>query len=194
MNEEKAFESTAELTARDNKKHASKYLGIKRSMIKANQLPYSCINGYQRDIYSVNVPLVILTTTPMPVIEAMGLALDQDFHSRSNTKNHRFKLQCSDDSFKKIILCEKGNGLFPERFESEIMNSRYVKDFYYVPREDHQLLIALYSIVIHRGELSYNERVPIIEHLKNRVGITTRCKYNEFGCHVGYDKPVYRGV
>lgn len=70
-----------------------------------------------------------------------------------------------------LLLYQKGRGLFPERFETEMLASAVViNDTFMAVDSEREFWSTLYSEVIHRGILKRSVRKIVIEKLRSRVG------------------------
>lgn len=69
-----------------------------------------------------------------------------------------------------VMIYTKGKGLFPERFENELLSRRVMENDNYVPDYDTNFWATLYSVLVHNGLLSVSQRRPLLYRLKERMG------------------------
>lgn len=157
-------------------------LAILMQKLVTCQLPYVAVSGYngilEKKLGGEPKLAILVTKETKPAIVTYLQAT-----SASKVRNNADYLVPVSSGNAAIIMplkiYEKGNGLYSERFESELLNSRVVKgNMIHAPSRESEVQMTLYNIVVHQGRLDGPERRILLDHLKDRIGLV-KPKYND---------------
>lgn len=145
-----------------------------------SSLTYVAISGYdnllEKKLGTSDRPLSLLA--PREVKNSLVTYL-QAIPSRNARDNYDY-LVSSGNMQEKIRIYEKGRGVFPERFESELILNRVVRgELLHVPDREREFWMTLYVMVVHEGRLDPHHRHVMLEQLRSRTGVI-RCNYKGF--------------
>lgn len=125
-----------------------------------------------------NLPRSIAKDKPLELLVDVG-GVDEMFKrcelmQRGNSKNNFFSSPSYDVSFS-VNLYEKGTGLLPERFESQLLDQRLFKDnsggVYYLP--DHLQIMVRLFLDFHYGRKFDDDPDKFVfeRFIEDRVGL-----------------------
>lgn len=143
-----------------------------------SSLMYVAISGYDTimekkiDIKERTLSLLV----PREVKNSLVIYL-QALVARKSRDNYEYLVSTGNNAFgtplqHKINIFEKGRGIFPERFESELLHNRVIKgNLLHTPDREREFWMTLYVMIVHQGKLDPSERQVVIEQLRSRMGI-----------------------
>ena len=183
-------------------------------LIRDSNLPYVCFQGYEIDAraiaptqtqpeFHILVPQEHLKTW-IAYLRAEGADRTRETQrftylvpepvSTGNSRSSRVipKDKLPPEAKKNILhIYEKGRGIFPETFETEMLKYRVLHNSYlHIPEQTREFYMLLYINVVHRGLLDKYTRSVILATLNSRMGLA-RCTYHNFPTYL---EPVVPGT
>lgn len=131
----------------------------------------------------------LLTDVREKIIEVLNLQPMHNSEHQLSTRNRRlypyYYIDTDTGRFNFYIFA-KGQGLFTERFESELLSRRVIKDLHiYQPDQETDFWLKMYIFFIHGGQGDPTTRKAVLNQMRQRLGLFPKPKWDDIGYHPG---------
>jgi hypothetical protein len=155
--------------------------------LRNSHLDYVCLEGsnYLLAPPPPNTKIVFLTADARAMADMLG-AKPHVSTGNSRALNSLHTVDVDSALPLNISIFQKSNDVFPQRFESMLLNNRVLSrnGLIHVPGQDDLFWAMLYRRLVHEGALIDDPewRQIMLDSLNLRIGQIVKPKYRELGC------------